>query len=514
MALFIKRGDSSDSERFAATEDQAVRRAHAVAEVMDLIERHRIQVVDLRFTDLLGQLQHLSIPPEELGEKAFAAGVGFDGSSIRGFQEIHESDMLLVPDPRTAFVDPVMTAPAVPANVSSIHEGGAPTLSLLCDVRDPVTGEWFSRDPRHVARKAERHLSDTGLADVSYWGPEAEFFVFDSVRFHVDERQSTYVIDSDEGIWNSGRDDDRPNLAYRPPFKGGYFPAPPTDSLQAFRTEVMQAMKQVGIDVEAHHHEVGTAGQGEIDLRYAPLVEQSDQLQIYKYLIKSIGRRWGKTVTFMPKPLLGDNGCGMHCHQSLWKDGRPLFHDSDGYAQLSRMAMHYIGGLLAHSPALLAFCAPTTNSYRRLVSGFEAPVNLVYSQRNRSAAVRVPMYFPDPEAKRLEYRCPDPTANPYLAFAAMLMAGLDGIEQGLDPGSPMDVDLYDLPDYELATIPTTPESLGEALTALQNDHKFLLRDSVFTPDLIDTWISYKRSKEIAPMRLRPHPYEFYLYYDG
>ncbi|MQA86730.1 MAG: type I glutamate--ammonia ligase [Streptosporangiales bacterium] len=473
--------------------------AVSVARVLDLVRDEGLEVIDLRFSDLFGQLQHLSIPPEELDEGAFAEGIGFDGSSIRGFQEIHESDMLLVPDPTTGIVDPVAEDR---------------TLSLFCNVKDPITGEFFSRDPRYVALKAERHLVETGIADVSYWGPEAEFFVFDSVRFHVDEHTSTYVVDSEEGIWNSGLDGDRPNLGYRPPFKRGYFPVPPTDSLQSFRSKVVRALRQVGIRVEAHHHEVATAGQGEIDLRYAPLVTQADQMQIYKYVIKNIARAHGKTVTFMPKPLFGDNGCGMHCHQSLWRDGRPLFFDPEGYAQLSLLGLHYIGGLLEHSPALLAFCAPTTNSYRRLVPGFEAPVNLVYSQRNRSAAVRIPMYTPAPAAKRIEYRCPDPLANVYLAFAAMLMAGLDGIERGIDPGSPTDVDLYELPPHELATIPTTPGSLDEALSALEDDHEFLLRGGVFTEDLVQTWIALKREYEVDPLRLRPHPYEFFLYYDG
>jgi glutamine synthetase len=475
------------------------RPADATTWVRELIERQQVEIVDLRFTDLFGRLQHLSIPPEELDENAFGNGVGFDGSSIRGFQEIHESDMLLVPIPGTAFVDPVAEDA---------------TLALLCDVRDPITGECFSRDPRFVARKAERYLLETGLADDSYWGPELEFFVLDSIRFQIDERSSAYVIDSQEGIWNSGLDGQRPNLGYRPQFKGGYVPVPPTDSLQSFRTEVVRGLRQVGIRVEAHHHEVATAGQCEIDLRYAPLVTQADQVQALKYLIKNVARRRGKTATFMPKPLFGDNGCGMHCHQSLWQDGRPLFYDAEGYAQLSPMALHYAGGLLAHSAALLAFCAPTTNSYRRLVPGYEAPVNLVYSQRNRSAAVRVPMYSTDPAAKRLEYRCPDPTANTYLAFAAMLMAGLDGIKRGLDPGAPTDVDLYEATPAALAATPKTPRSLEDALTALEEDREFLLHGAVFTEDLIATWIATKREQEVAPVQARPHPYEFLLYHDA
>jgi glutamine synthetase len=478
--------------------DRQPRHAEAVSRAFELVERHHIDTIDLRFTDLFGQLQHLSIPPEEFDERAFARGIGFDGSSIRGFQAIHESDMVLLPDPETAMRDPATDEP---------------TLAMQCDVRDPVTGEWFARDPRQVARKAERHLVDTGIADVSYWGPEAEFFVFDSVRFHVDEHTATYVVDSEEGIWNSGLDGDRPNLAYRPPFKRGYFPVPPTDSLHSLRSEVVRALRGVGIRVEAHHHEVATGGQGEIDLRYAPLVRQADQLQTYKYLVRNLARRRGKTATFMPKPLFGDNGCGMHCHQSLWREGKPLFYDREGYAQLSPAALHYTAGLLEHSPALLALCAPTTNSYRRLIPGYEAPVNLVYSQRNRSAAVRVPMYFTDPAAKRLEYRCPDPTANPYLAFAAMLMAGLDGIERGLDPGAPLDVDVYELPPHELARIRTTPGSLGEALAALEADHEFLLRGEVFTEDLISTWTTAKREEEVTPVKAHPHPYEFFLYYD-
>jgi glutamine synthetase len=467
-------------------------------EVLDFAAAHGLEFADLKFTDLPGTLQHFTVPLEELSVSAFEAGVGFDGSSIRGFQEIQESDMLLVPDPRTAIVDPV-------------HE--VPTLSLTCNVVDPVTRENYSRDPRWVAMKAERHLVETGIATVSYWGPEAEFYIFDSVRYDSREQESYYHIDSEEGIWNSGRDGGRPNLGHRPRFKQGYFPAAPVDTFQDFRSRAVLAMRAAGVAVEAHHHEVGTAGQAEIDLRYAPLTAQGDYLQLYKYILKNMARREGKTVTFMPKPIFNDNGSGMHVHQSLWREDEPLFFDEGRYAKLSQLALHYIGGLLAHAPALLAFCAPTTNSYRRLVPGFEAPVNLVYSQRNRSACVRIPVYSPSPKAKRLEFRCPDPAANIYLAFAAMLMAGLDGIERQLDPGPPIDEDLYELSPDRALLVEQTPGSLDEVLRALELDHEFLLKGGVFTDDLIETYISYKREVEVDALRLRPHPYEFYLYYD-
>jgi glutamine synthetase len=465
--------------------------------VLDFAAAGGLELVDLKFTDLLGTLQHFTVPVEELSEAAFAAGIGFDGSSIRGFQEIHESDMLLVPDPGTAIVDPVYEVP---------------TLSVTCNVVDPVTRESYSRDPRWVAMKGERHLAESGVATVSYWGPEAEFYIFDSVRYGSCEQESFYYIDSEEGIWNSGRAGE-PNLGHRPRFKQGYFPAPPTDTFQDFRSRAVLAMRGVGITVEAHHHEVGTAGQAEIDLRYAPLTTQADQLQLYKYILKNLARREGKTVTFMPKPIFDDNGSGMHVHQSLWRNDEPLFFDEAGYGKVSQLALHYIGGLLAHAPALLAFCAPTTNSYRRLVPGFEAPVNLVYSQRNRSACVRIPVYSPSPKAKRIEFRCPDPSANVYLAFAAMLMAGLDGIERELDPGQPIDEDLYDLPPERALLVEQTPESLEDVLRALEDDHEFLLKGGVFTRDLVETYIAYKREVEVAAMRLRPHPYEFFLYYD-
>jgi glutamine synthetase len=457
-----------------------------------------LKFVDLKFTDLPGTLQHFSVPLGEFSEDAFEEGVGFDGSSIRGFQQIQESDMLLVPDPSTAIVDPIYEVP---------------TLSITCNVMDPVTREMYSRDPRYIAQKAERYLADTGIATQSFWGPEAEFYIFDDVRFDSNEREAYYHVDSEEGIWNSGRDAGRPNLGHRPKYKQGYFPAPPLDTFQDLRSRMVLAMEASGIRVEAHHHEVGTAGQAEIDLRFAPLTRQGDQMQLYKYIIKNIARAEGKTVTFMPKPLFNDNGSGMHVHQSLWNESEPLFFDASGYGQISPLAKNYIAGLLEHAPALLAFCAPTTNSYRRLVPGFEAPVNLVYSQRNRSACVRIPMYSTNPKSKRVEFRCPDPSANIYLAFAAMLMAGLDGVERGLTPPAPIDEDLYDLPTEQALLVKHTPGSLDESLRALEADHDFLLKGGVFTPDLIDTYIGYKRETEVDPVALRPHPYEFHLYYD-
>jgi len=466
--------------------------------VIDLCRRQGIQMVDLRFTDLFGTWQHFSLPVEELDEGLFLEGIGFDGSSIRGFQHIDESDMIVVPDPSTARVDPLLRVP---------------TLILICDVFDPVTRERYTRDPRYVAQKAEDYLVRTGIATATYWGPEAEFFVFDDVRYDLTVNTAFYAVDSDEGIWNTGRDG-RPNLGYKIRHKEGYFPTPPTDSLQDFRSELVLKLRQAGLEVEVHHHEVATAGQCEIDLRFSTLTDMADRLMLYKYLVKMFAREKLKVATFMPKPLFGDNGSGMHCHQSLWKDGVNLFYDPNGYAQLSELAMYYIGGLLAHSPALMAFCAPTTNSYRRLVPGYEAPVNLVYSQRNRSAAIRIPMYSTSPRAKRIEYRPPDPSCNPYLAFAAMLMAGLDGIKRKIDPGLPMDVDLYELPPEEAAKIKQVPGSLDEALDALEADHEFLLEGDVFTRDLIETYIEHKRRKEADFVRMRPHPAEFYLYFDA
>jgi glutamine synthetase len=456
-----------------------------------------LKIVDLKFVDLLGTWQHFSMPLVELTEEVFSEGAGFDGSSIRGFQAIHESDMLLIPDPASAVVDPACEVP---------------TLSLVCNVVDPLTREPYSRDPRYIAQKAEAFLRATGIAELSYWGPEAEFFVFDSVRFDQDQRGGFYAIDSDEGIWNSGQNG-RPNLGHRPRWKEGYFPVAPADTLQDFRSEVVLKLAEAGIPVEVHHHEVATAGQCEIDMRFQSLVRMADQMMMYKYIVKTVARDHGKTATFMPKPLWGDNGSGMHVHQSLWKDGQTLMHDAKGYAGLSQLARYYVGGLLAHAPALLALVAPTANSYHRLVPGFEAPVNLVYSQRNRSAAVRIPMYSGSPKAKRIEFRCPDPACNPYLAFSAMLLAGIDGIRRKLDPGEPADYDLFEGHHGNGRPIKQVPGSLPEALAALEADHAFLLQGDVFTVDVLEAWVSHKRAKEIDPLRLRPHPYEFYLYYD-
>ncbi|MBF8305168.1 MAG: glutamine synthetase type [Acidobacteria bacterium] len=467
------------------------------ADVVKFCRKKGVQMVDFKFTDLPGMMQHFSIPAEELTESVFEEGAGFDGSSIRGFMEIHESDMLLMPDPGTAVIDPMLEVP---------------TLSLICTVRDPILGTPFTRDPRHVAQKAEAYLTKTGIATMSYWGPEIEFYIFDDVRYEYTPNSSFHRIDSQEGSWNTGRDEG-PNLGYKPRYKEGYFPVPPSDSFQDFRSRAVLKMKEVGIDIEVHHHEVGTAGQAEIDMRFKPMTRMGDQMQMYKYILRNYARQCGKTITFMPKPLFMDNGSGMHVHQSLWKNETPLFFDKKGYALLSQTALYYIGGLLKHSPALLAFCAPTTNSYRRLVPGYEAPINLVHSQRNRSAACRIPMYTTNPKAKRIEYRCPDPSANAYLCLAAMLMAGLDGIKNRIQPGAPVDRDIYHLDPAAAAKVKQVPGSLEEVLNALERDHDFLLEGSVFTKDLIETWIAYKREKEVDPIRLRPHPYEFHLYYD-
>ncbi|MBI2846820.1 MAG: type I glutamate--ammonia ligase [Chloroflexi bacterium] len=466
-------------------------------EVIALCKEKGLKMVDMKFTDLPGSLQHFSIPVEELTEELFVEGSGFDGSSIRGFQDIHESDMLLVPDPETAFVDPVYSVP---------------TLSIMCNVVDPVTMQFYSRDPRYVAQKAESFLKSSRIAETSYWGPELEFFIFDSIRFDQNQHSGYYFLDSAEGVWNSGKNDDR-NLGHRPRYKEGYFPVPPTDALQDLRSEVVMKLEQVGIKIEKHHHEVATAGQGEIDMRFTTLTRMADNVMHYKYILKNVAKEHGMTATFMPKPLFMDNGSGMHTHQSLWKNSTNLFYDPEGYAGLSQEALYYVGGLLKHSPALLAFCAPTTNSYRRLVPGYEAPVNLAYSQRNRSACVRIPMYSPSPKAKRLEYRCPDPSSNPYLAFAAMLMAGVDGIVNKIDPGDPLDEDIYKLPKEEMSRVKTVPGSLEEVLNALEGDCDFLLRGGVFTLDLVESWLDYKRKKEVDEVRIRPHPYEFCLYYD-
>ncbi|MDE2921104.1 MAG: type I glutamate--ammonia ligase [Chloroflexota bacterium] len=458
------------------------------------------RIFDLRFTDLPGTWQHFSLPIDKLEEDLFDDGLGFDGSSVRGFQQIQESDMLVVPDPATAFVDPI---PEVP------------TLVMSCDIRDPITGESYTRDPRNIAKKAEQHLIDSGIADTSYWGPEAEFFIFNSIRYDQTANAGYFFIDSEEGVWNTGADDMHvANLGHRPRHKMGYFPVPPNDKLQDLRTQMVLALGEVGLDVEVHHHEVATAGQAEIDLVYAPLVKSADGIMLYKYIVKNVAQKAGYTVTFMPKPIFGDNGSGMHVHQSLWKDGTPLFYDETGYAMLSETARHYIGGLLRHAPSLLAFAAPTTNSYRRLVPGFEAPVNLVYSMRNRSACIRIPTYSSSPAARRVEFRPPDPTANPYLAFAALLMAGLDGIRNKIEPPPPADMDLYELEPEEAAKIQSVPGSLYEVLDALEADHEFLLVGDVFTQDVIDTWLEYKRTREADEVNLRPHPYEFMLYYDA
>ena len=468
------------------------------AEVLDRARAAGVKVVDLRFVDLPGTWQHFSVPLSGFEEDVFTEGIGFDGSSIRGFQTIDQSDMLLVPDPDSATVDPVLQVP---------------TLYLICNVVDPVTRESYSRDPRHIAQKAESYLRSSGIADVSYWGPEAEFYIFNSIRFDQDARCGYYFIDSDEGIWNSGANTSQ-NLANRPRFKEGYFPVPPTDKLQDLRSEIMLKMIEAGVDVEVHHHEVGTAGQAEIDMRFASLTRMADQLMVYKYVIKNVSCQHGYVATFMPKPIFQDNGSGMHVHQSLWKDGTNLFFDEDGYALISDTARWYIGGLLEHASALLALCAPTTNSYRRLVPGYEAPINLVYSQRNRSACVRIPVYSRSPKSKRVEFRSPDPSCNPYLAFAAMLMAGLDGVQNRIEPPKPIDKDLYELEGEEKARIASVPGSLGEVLKALEVDHQFLLKGDVFTKDVIDTWIEYKWTNEVEPVALRPHPWEFYLYHDA
>jgi len=467
-------------------------------EVLALARDEGVEIVDFRFCDLPGLMQHFSAPVHELSADAFEEGLGFDGSSIRGFQEIQESDMILVPDPNTAIIDPFRT-----------HK----TLNLNCFVRDPITLESYSRDPRYVAKKAEDHLVSTGLADTAYFGPEAEFFIFDDVRFHYDQHSASHSVDSVEAAWNTARDEGGHNLGYKIRYKEGYFPVPPMDQYQDLRSEMILTMERLGIEVEIQHHEVGTAGQAEIDMRFDTLLRMADKLMLYKYVVKNVANAAGKTATFMPKPIFQDNGSGMHCHQSLWKGGEPLFFSETGYAGLSDMARWYIGGLLKHAPAILAFAAPTTNSYKRLVPGYEAPVNLVYSQRNRSASVRIPLYSKSPKAKRLEFRCPDPSCNPYLAFSAMLMAGLDGIVNRIEPPPPVDKDLYDLPPEELAKVPQVPSSLDAALDALEADQDFLKAGGVFTADLIDTWISYKRETEIDAIRLRPHPYEFQLYYD-
>jgi glutamine synthetase len=453
-------------------------------------------MVDMKFVDFPGQWQHFTVPVTEVSEETFESGLGFDGSSIRGWKQIHESDMLIIPDANTVLMDPFCPIP---------------TLSLICNVFDPLTKQKYDRDPRNIALKAEAYLKQTGIADTAFFGPEAEFFIFDDIRYDSNEHSSYYFLDSSEGKWNSGRVES-PNLGYKPRYKEGYFPVPPTDSIMNLRNEMTQNLIAAGLHVEAQHHEVATAGQCEIDLRYAPLVTAADGLLLFKYIIKNTARQHNKTVTYMPKPIFGDNGSGMHVHQSLWKNGKPLFF-GNGYANLSEMALYYIGGLLKHAPALCALTNPTTNSYKRLVPGFEAPVNLAYSQRNRSASVRIPAYSQSPKTKRVEFRTPDGACNPYLAFSAMMMAGLDGILNKINPGDPLDKDIYDLSPEELKNVPSAPGSLEDALKALERDHDFLLKGDVFTEDVVGAWIDYKMTKEVKPMALRPHPYEFHLYYD-
>ncbi|MGH9602232.1 MAG: type I glutamate--ammonia ligase [Terriglobales bacterium] len=463
--------------------------------VLEFVKKNGVKLLDLRFTDIPGLWHHVSYPIDQLTEESFEEGFGMDGSSIRGWAAIHESDMLLIPDPACHFLDPFTDVP---------------TLVMVADVIDPVTKQRYDRDPRYIAKKAELYLSSTGVADTAYFGAEAEFFIFDNVRFDQREQHGFYFIDAEEGRWNSGRVEN--NLGYRPRYKEGYFPVPPTDHYQDLRTEMTLTMQKCGLEVECHHHEVATGGQTEIDLKFDSLVRSADGMLLYKYIVRNVANQYGKTVTFMPKPLFQDNGSGMHTHQSLWKGGKPLFA-GDGYAGLSQTALWYIGGLIKHGPALSAIIAPTTNSYKRLVPGFEAPVNLAYSRRNRSAACRIPMYSASPKAKRVEFRPPDPSCNPYMAFSAMLMAGLDGVENKIDPGLPLDKDIYDLGAEELAKVPSMPGSLEAALTALEKDHQFLTKGDVFTEELLETYIEYKRSKEVDAIRLRPHPYEFALYYD-
>lgn len=466
-------------------------------EILQMVQEKGIKLIDLKFIDLPGIWQHLTVHHDQIDESSFTEGVPFDGSSIRGWKAINESDMSMVLDPDTAWMDPFMAEP---------------TLSVICSIKEPRTGEPYSRCPRVIAQKAVDYLNATGIGDTVYVGPEAEFFVFDDVRFDQNQHEGYYHVDSVEGRWNSGRVEEGGNLGYKPRYKEGYFPVAPTDTLQDMRSEMLLTMADCGVPIEKHHHEVASGGQCELGFKFATLVKAADYLMTYKYCIKNVARKYGRTITFMPKPIFGDNGSGMHTHQSIWKDGQPLMA-GDLYAGLSQTALWYIGGILKHAPALLAITNPTTNSYKRLVPGFEAPVNLAYSQGNRSASVRIPLSGSNPKAKRLEFRCPDATANPYLAFAAMLCAGIDGVKNQIDPGEPLDVDIYELSPEELAKVPSTPPTLKDALTALENDHEFLTTGGVFTEDLIQTWITYKLDKEVIPMSLRPHPYEFELYYD-
>jgi len=471
--------------------------ARSPQDILNWIKNDNIQVVDLKFIDMPGIWQHLTLYQDQIDESSFTDGVAFDGSSIRGWKAINESDMAMVPDPNTAWIDPFMEEP---------------TLSMICSIQEPRTGEPYDRCPRAIAQKALDYLASTGIGDTAFFGPEAEFFVFEDVRFDQTENSAYYYVDTKEGRWNSGAVEAGGNLGYKPRYKEGYFPVSPTDTLQDMRTEMLLTMAKCGVPIEKHHHEVATGGQCELGIKFAPIIESGDYLMTYKYCVKNVAKKYGKSATFMPKPLFNDNGSGMHTHQSIWKGGQPLFW-GDGYANLSQMALHYIGGILKHAPALLALTNPATNSYKRLVPGFEAPVNLAYSQGNRSASIRIPLSGPNPKAKRLEFRCPDATCNPYLAFAAMLCAGIDGIKNQIDPGSSLDVDIYDLSPEELAKIPSTPGSLLEALEALQNDHNFLVDSGVFTKDFVENWIEYKLDNEVNPMRLRPHPHELAMYYD-
>ncbi|MDD1414040.1 type I glutamate--ammonia ligase [Dolichospermum sp. ST_con] len=465
-------------------------------EVLKRIQDEKIQMIDLKFIDTLGTWQHLTMYQDQIDETSFSDGVPFDGSSIRGWKGIEESDMTMVLDPNTAWIDPFMKEP---------------TLSIICSIKEPRTGQWYNRCPRVIAQKAIDYLASTGLGDTAYFGPESEFFIFDDVRYDQTANSGYYYVDSVEGRWNTGREES-PNLGYKTRVKEGYFPVPPTDSFQDMRTEMLLTMKDCGVPIEKQHHEVATGGQCELGFKFGKLIEAADWLMTYKYVIKNVARKYGKTVTFMPKPIFGDNGSGMHCHQSIWKNGQPLFA-GDKYAGMSEMGLYYIGGILKHAPALLAITNPTTNSYKRLVPGYEAPVNLAYSQGNRSASVRIPLSGDNPKAKRLEFRCPDATSNPYLAFAAMLCAGIDGIKNKIHPGEPLDKNIYELSPEELSKIPSTPGSLELALEALDNDHAFLTESGVFSEDFIQNWIDYKVANEVKQMQLRPHPYEFFLYYD-
>jgi glutamine synthetase len=465
-------------------------------QVLEFAKKNAAEFVDLKFIDLPGVWQHFVVPLDELSEESFEEGFGFDGSSIRGWKSINSSDMIIIPDADTAMMDPFKKYP---------------TLSLICDIFDPITKENYERDPRYIAKKALNYMKSTGVADTAYFGPEAEFFIFDDVRYDQNAHEGYYFVDSSEGTWNTGAYEE-PNLGYKPRHKEGYFPVPPTDSQDDLRADMVKVMQACGIYVEAQHHEVATGGQGEIDMRFGPMLDTADKIMLFKYIVKNVAFMNGKTATFMPKPLFGDNGSGMHTHQSLWKDGKPLFAGNE-YAGLSEMALFYIGGVIKHAKAIAALTNPTTNSYKRLVPGFEAPVNLAYSARNRSASIRIPMYSQSPKAKRVEVRFPDPSCNPYMAFACMLMAGLDGIENRIHPGEPMEKDLYELPAEEIALIPQMPGSLDEALDALEADYEFLLKGNVFTEDVIKAWITYKRENEVDALRLRPHPHEFFLYYD-